>query len=47
MNENKITNYLLCSIVILTTLMFSWTFIYVNQIALNSTNTPVVSAFDA
>ncbi len=47
MNENKITNYLLCSIVVLTTLMFSWTFIYVNQIALNSTNTPVVSAFDA
>ena len=47
MNENKITNYLLCSIVVLTTLMFSWTFIYVNQIALNTTNTPVVSAFDA
>ena len=47
MNENKITNYLLCSIVVLTTLMFSWTFIYINQIALNSTNIPVVSAFDA
>ncbi len=47
MNENRFTNYLLCSILILTTAMFSWTFIYINQIAINSTNTPIVSAFDA
>ena len=47
MNENKFTNYLLCSILVLTTLMFGWTFTYINEIALNSTNTPVVSAFDA
>ncbi len=47
MNENRFTNYLICSILILTTIMFSWTFLYVNQIAQNSTNIPVVSAFDA
>ncbi len=47
MNENKITNYLLCAILLLTTIMFSWTFLYINQIAQNSTNIPIISAFDA
>lgn len=47
MNENRFTNYLLCSILVLTTVMFSWTFLYINQIAVNATNTPIVSAFDA
>ena len=47
MNENRFANYLLSSILILTTIMFSWTFLYINEIARNSTNTPIVSAFDA
>ena len=33
MDEKKIANYLVCSIVLLTTIMFSWTFVYINQIA--------------
>ena len=47
MSENKFTNCLLCSILLLTTVMFSWTFMYINQVAINTTNTPIVSAFDA
>ncbi len=47
MKENRFENYLLCSMLVLTTIMFSWTFLYINQIAINTTNTPIVSAFDA
>ncbi len=47
MNENKFIHYILCSMLVLTTAMFSWTFLYINQIAINTTNTPIVSAFDA
>lgn len=47
MDEKKIANYLVCSIVLLTTIMFSWTFVYINQIAQENLNTPVLSAFDA
>lgn len=47
MKENRFENYLLCLMLVLTTIMFSWTFMYINQVAINTTNTPIVSAFDA
>ena len=47
MDEKRIANYLVCTIVMLVTIVFSWSFMYVNQIAQENLNTPVLSAFDA
>lgn len=48
MSEVKIVNILLSSLLLMTIVMFSWTFVYINKIGtLNNYNTPVVSAFNA
>ncbi len=48
MSEIKVVNILLSSLLLMTIVMFSWTFIYINKIQTSSnTNTPVVSAFNA
>lgn len=47
MDKKKIANYLVCTIVMLATIVFSWSFVYINQIAQQSVNAPVLSAFDA
>lgn len=49
MSEIKVVNILLSSLLLMTIVMFSWTFVYINKIQTsNSTlHTPVVSAFNA
>lgn len=47
MNENKLANGLLSGLLILSVVMFSWTYLYINDIAHTTTNIPIVSAFDA
>ncbi len=44
MDEKKIANCMVCTIVLMTTIIFSWTFININQVANNNYNTPVLSA---
>ncbi len=48
MNEIKVVNILLSSLVLMTVLMFSWTFVYINKISTSTdVTTPIVSAFNA
>ena len=48
MSEIKVVNFLLSSLLAMTILMFSWTFVYIQKIsAVKSPPTPIVSAFNA
>ncbi len=48
MSEIKVVNILLSSLLLMTIVMFSWTFIYINRIgAASNISAPVVSAFNA
>ena len=47
MSELKVVNILLSSLLIMTVVMFSWTFVYINKVqASNNINTPIVCAFN-
>ena len=48
MSEIKVVNILLSSLLLMTIVMFSWTFVYINKIQTSSNvSIPVVSAFNA
>ena len=48
MSEIKVVNILLSSLLLMTIVMFSWTFVYINKIQTSSNvSIPVVYAFNA
>ncbi len=48
MSEANVVNFLLAGLLIMTIIMFSWTFIYINStLSSNDMNAPIVSAFSA
>jgi len=48
MSEAKVVNFLLAGLLIMTIVMFSWTFVYINNtLGQNDISAPIVSAFSA
>jgi len=48
MSETKVVNFLLAGLLIMTIVMFAWTFMYINKtLSENSVSAPIVSAFSA
>lgn len=48
MSAAKVVNFLLAGLLIMTIIMFSWTFVYINStLGQSNVSAPIVSAFSA
>lgn len=48
MSETKVVNFLLAGLLIMTIVMFSWTFMYISKtVSQGNISAPIVSAFSA